>query len=117
MIDDVLIGTRLLSVPVVDGSRYLGTAKLHDLAQLPRAEWATTPVSELASTEGGTIPVTSTVGDALRALEEADEDRLPVVDADGGFVGLVSMSEILRLDQVLDATDGVQRTQARQNAT
>ncbi len=117
VIDDVLIGTRLLSVPVVDGSRYLGTAKLHDLAQLPRAEWATTPVSELASTEGGTIPVTSTVGDALRALEEADEDRLPVVDADGGFVGLVSMSEILRLDQVLDATDGAQRTQARQNAT
>lgn len=113
-----LVGSRLLSVPVVDGAAYLGTASLHDLTALDPERWADTPVRTVMAEDLPTIPLASTVGDALALLEEADADRLPVVD-DHGFVGVASVSEILRLDQVLEATEaGRQRAmQDRQNAT
>lgn len=113
-----LVGARLLSVPVVDGATYLGVASLHDLTALDPDRWATTPVREVMDDELPTIALGSTVGDALALLEEADADRLAVVD-DHGFVGVVSTSEILRLDEVLEATEaGRQRAmQDRQKAT
>lgn len=43
------------------------------------------------------------VRDALALMEEADVDMLPVVDGDV-FVGVVTTSEILRLDEILDQT-------------
>ncbi|MEZ5137508.1 MAG: CBS domain-containing protein [Acidimicrobiales bacterium] len=63
------------------------------------------------------VPLTATVGETLALLEDADADRLPVTD-DRGFVGVVSTSEILRLDEVLEATEaGRQRAmQDRQKA-
>jgi CBS domain-containing protein len=46
-----------------------------------------------------------TLGQALAAMERADIDRLPVVDDNGLFVGIVSTSQILKLDDILDQTD------------
>ncbi len=113
-----LLGARLLSVPVVDGARYLGTASLHDLTALDPDRWSETPVGDVMTTDVPTVPMGATVSEALAILEEADVDRLPVVD-DHGFVGVVSTSEILRLDEVLEATAASrQRTmQERQKAT
>ncbi|MEZ5181218.1 MAG: chloride channel protein [Acidimicrobiales bacterium] len=112
-----LLGSRLLSVPVVDGATYLGVASLHDLTGLDPERWADTPVSEVMDVEVPAVPLTATVGETLALLEDADADRLPVTD-DRGFVGVVSTSEILRLDEVLEATEaGRQRAmQDRQKA-
>jgi CBS domain-containing protein len=38
-------------------------------------------------------------------MEQADVDRLPVVDADGCFVGVVSTGQILRLHDILEQTE------------
>jgi CBS domain-containing protein len=47
-----------------------------------------------------------TLRDALVAMDEADVDRLPLADAQGGFIGIVELAEILKLDEILDETSG-----------
>ena len=46
---------------------------------------------------------TWTLREAVAAMQSADVDRLPVIDGDGRFIGVVSTSEILKLDEILDA--------------
>lgn len=113
-----LVGARLLSVPVVDGATYCGTASLHDLTGVDPDRWDDTPVAQVMATDVPAVPLSATVGEALALLEEADADRLPVVD-EHGFVGVISTSEILRLDEVLEATAASRQRamQERQNET
>ena len=47
--------------------------------------------------------ITWTLGQALAALEEADVDRLAITDH-GGFVGVVTTGELLKLGEILDRT-------------
>ncbi|MDZ7731716.1 MAG: CBS domain-containing protein [Acidimicrobiia bacterium] len=44
--------------------------------------------------------------DAVAAMESAGVERLAITDPDGTFVGMVSESEIVRLDEILDETGG-----------
>ena len=37
-------------------------------------------------------------------MEEHDLEQLPVTDADGRLIGVVTTDDILRLDQLLDET-------------
>ena len=45
------------------------------------------------------------LGQALTTMEHADIDRLPVVDNEGIFVGVVSTGQILKLDEILEQTE------------
>ncbi|QXC59650.1 chloride channel protein [Aquihabitans sp. G128] len=92
------------AVPVVDGATYLGMVLLHDIGTIAREAWPTTPVSDIARTEGPVGDVGWSLGTAVRAMEEADTDRLPILD-DGRYVGLVTTGEILKLDAILDRTE------------
>jgi CBS domain-containing protein len=47
-----------------------------------------------------------TLREAVTAMQAADVDRLPVVDSEGRFIGVVSTGEILKLDEILDQSDG-----------
>ena len=38
-------------------------------------------------------------------MDRTGLDLLPVIDADGGFVGIVTTADLLRLDEILRATD------------
>lgn len=95
---------RLRVVPVVDGSTYFGMVHATDLSQVPRDTWEETLVRDVARTDGPIGDVTWTLGDALRALERADEDRLAVLDG-GAYLGVVTTGEILKLDEILKATE------------
>lgn len=95
---------RLRVVPVVDGSEYVGMVHAADLGRLPRETWATTSVRDVARTDAPTGEVTWTLGEALRALEAADTDRLAVLDQ-GAYLGVVTTGEILKLDDILQATE------------
>jgi len=46
-----------------------------------------------------------TLREAVGAMQAADVDRLPVVDSSGRFIGVVSTSEILKLDEILGEAD------------
>lgn len=98
-----LVGTRQRSVAVVDGSSYLGVVRAEDLARVDREAWPTIPVTEVMRTD---LPVAApgwTVADAIRAMEDADADRLAVCD-DGRFAGMISAEDIVRLDDILRAS-------------
>jgi len=97
-----LIGNRQKSVPVVDDNHhYVGMARIDELDEVDEAKWETEPVTAIARTD---LPVGRpdwTLREAVEAMQAADVDRLPVVDAGGRFVGVVSTSEILKLDEIL----------------
>jgi len=95
---------RLRVVPVVDGATFIGMVHASDLSQVPRESWDTTLVMDVARTDGPVGDVTWTLGDALRALERADEDRMAVLDGDA-YLGVVTTGEILKLDEILKATE------------
>jgi predicted transcriptional regulator len=100
------IGNREQSVPVVEDNRYLGMCDLELVSEVPREHWESTTVEPIIRDD---LPVgrpTWFLRDAIAAMEEADVDRLAVVDGDNLFVGLVTRSEILKLDEVLDRTGG-----------
>ncbi len=95
---------RLRVVPVVDGSTFIGMVHAADLNQVPRDTWDTTPVKDVCRTNSPGGDISWTLGDALRTLEQADTDRLAVLDGDA-YLGVVTTGEILKLDEILEATE------------
>ena len=100
-----LVGNRQTSVPVVDGATYLGMMRLDEIDAVPRAEWDDTLVEQVMRSDIPTALPGWNLGQALATMEKADVDRLPVVDADGLFVGVVSTGQILKLDEILEQTE------------
>ncbi len=95
---------RLRTVPVVDGPTLRGMVALADIARLPRDEWDRTTAADLIRTDWPVGELTWTLADAVGAMEAADVDRLPILDA-GAFVGMVTTGEILKLDAILETTE------------
>lgn len=100
------MGERRREVPVVDGTRYLGICSLAGIAELDRGAWDTTSVSDVLSEDAPVGQVSWTLRDVVAALSSGDFEVLPVVDPDGTFVGIVTEAEIVRLDEILDQTEG-----------
>jgi CBS domain-containing protein len=103
-----LLGVRLLSVPVVDGATYVGMVYAEDLTQIERDRWARTSVGDVARRDQAVAELDWTLGQALATLEDADTDRLPVLE-DGAYVGMVTTGEILKLSEILDVTSTRER--------
>lgn len=103
------LGVRLLSVPVVDGATYVGMVYAEDLAGIERDRWARTTVGDVARRDQAVAQLDWTLGRALATLEDADTDRLPVLE-DGAYVGMVTTGEILKLSEILDVTSTRERT-------
>jgi CBS domain-containing protein len=97
---------RLRVVPVVDGDAFVGMAHLADIAHLRRTEWERTTVGAVARADAPTAELAWTLGRTLQAMEEADVDRLAVLDG-GRYVGLVTSGEILKLDHILDEAEAI----------
>ena len=101
-----LIGTRQKSVPVVDEShQYLGMARMDELDTVDEKDWEVTAVSAIARNDLPTGRPEWTLREAVEAMQAADVDRLPVLDSSGRFIGVVSTSEILKLDEILGEAD------------
>ena len=99
-----VLGRRERIVPVVEGERFLGLARLEDVSELSRDVWEETTISEHMATN---IPVGQpswTLRDAVAAMGEAEIDVLAVTDGNGTFIGVVSEDDILKLDEILDET-------------
>jgi CIC family chloride channel protein len=103
--DHHMLGVRLLAVPVVDGSTYRGIVHLRDITDLSPDQRTSTVVGDIARDDHTVGDLTWTVGRALAALEANDTDRLAVTDAAGAYVGLVTLGEVLKLDEILDAEE------------
>ncbi len=100
-----LLLVRETSVPVLEGSAYRGMISSDDLQARDPGEWDSTLVGDVAHEDWPTALPDWTVEQAVRAMEEADVDALPVLTREGSFVGIVTNAEIVRLDEILIQRD------------
>jgi CBS domain-containing protein len=101
-----LVAGRDRAVAVVDGVTYLGVISADDLAGVERDRWALTPVTDAMRAD---VPVAAPawlVSDAIRAMEDADVDLLAVCDGES-FLGVVTASAVLRLDEIIGRAHGI----------
>jgi chloride channel protein, CIC family len=108
-VDEIVWGNMLLTrhttVCVVDGSGYLGIVRLDDIGRVGRDDWSHVTVGTLARDDAPRAETAWSLEQALDAMQAADLDMLPVVDG-SRFVGVVTLNDIVRLDEILRRTDG-----------
>ena len=102
-----LLGRREREVPVVDGGTYLGMCGLEQMSDLERDAWNDTLVADIARRDLPAARPSWTLRDAVAQMDANDTDQLPVTDDDNTFIGVVRADDILRLDEILDETEGV----------
>ena len=100
-----LIGNREKAVPVVDGNRFVGVMRIEELHAVPQDRWAAEIVAAHMREDFPVVKPSVLLRDALAIMEESDVDLLPVVDGDV-FVGVVTTTEILKLDEILGHAQG-----------
>lgn len=100
-----VLGRRERVVPVVEGSTYLGMARLSELSSVNRDEWETTTVEAMMTTELPAGSPSWTVRDAVVAMEAADVEVLAVTDSAGSFIGVVTEDDVVRLGEILEETE------------
>ena len=99
-----VIGSRQRSVPVVDGADYVGTVRIDELREVPRDEWDETTIASIMRSDVPTARPDWLLRQAVEAMDVAALDRLPVTDGRGLFIGVVTMEEIIKLDDILRVT-------------
>ncbi len=97
------IGRRVTTVPVVDGSHYIGLALFDRVAEIPRAEWDETPIDAIVDTEAATARPSWSLRDATAAMLY---DVIAVTDSEQTFIGVVQEEEVVRLKEILAETGG-----------
>ena len=105
LVNEHLLVTRQTTVPVLDGSTFVGVVSLEDLTAVARERWPTTKVLDVVPAAQPTARPSWTVEEAVRAMDASDRDVLGVVDDQGRFVGLVTLPGLVRLDEILGTTE------------
>ncbi len=98
------IGRRQSAVPVVDGATYLGQCSVERAAAVERDDWESTPVGRILDEAPSARP-SWRLRDAIAAMDRTGADQIAVTDGEGGFVGVVYESEIVKLGEILDQTE------------
>jgi CIC family chloride channel protein len=105
LLTETFVTSRHTTVPIVDHGIYVGIVTLDDLRTVDREERRVTLARALVHDDAPRALPTWSVEQAIRAMSDAGRDLLPVVDIDGTFVGIVTTTDLLRLDEILAATD------------
>lgn len=94
------------AVPIVDErGTYLGMVLLDDVLAVEPDAWAGVVLAEVARDD---VPVGRpgwTLGQALRAMIDADLDHLPIVDRAGALRGVVTSEAIIDRSRLMDRLD------------
>jgi Zn-dependent protease/predicted transcriptional regulator len=84
-------------VLVRDHEGPVGLVTLHEIKAVPEAERANTPIGQVMRPRARlvTVQLDATLWQALKTLQEAGVNQLPVLDAEGRFVGMLSRERLL----------------------
>jgi chloride channel protein, CIC family len=100
-LNEHLPSARARSMPVVDGDgSYLGVVRLRDVQDVPRSDRATTTVGSLMANVPTAEPVWP-LRQALETMQAHDLQRISVVDENGKFLGLLTLSDIAGFDELV----------------
>jgi CBS domain-containing protein len=102
------------AVLVTEGGRLAGIFSERDLLRrvvAARLDPAATPIGEVATLEPVTVTAATPIGECARLVRERDVRHLPVVDAEGRPVGILSTRDLLhlaldQLDELVDRARG-----------
>src|SRR5690606_28572021 len=97
LVDDFIMKTDERGFAVVEGERLAGMVCLEDVRQVPRADWETTPVSQIMTPASQLEAVTprEDANEAFNRLARRDVRQVPVVQ-DGRLVGMLRRRDITR---------------------
>lgn len=98
-----LLSSREKAVAVVDAGGYEGIMRIEELQAVPHEQWTTERVGEHLRTDFPIPKPDMSIRDALSLIEAADVDLTPMLDGDA-FVGVVTTTDIPKLDEILDQT-------------
>lgn len=104
LLGEHFVAANARSIPVVNDGRYLGMVRIEEVENVSRDEYETTEVSEVMLTSLPSAELSWNLRKAIAVMEDEGVSRLAVTDR-GRLVGVVTTSEILRLDEILDETD------------
>jgi Zn-dependent protease/CBS domain-containing protein len=110
-----MIQERHTGYPVMENGRLAGLVTLDDARSVAEVERDAVQVRDVMSSNLTTVTPTTDAMTAITLMSEAGVGRLPVVDADGQLVGLISRSdlmtsfEIIRQSQNVKPREGVGR--------
>jgi IMP dehydrogenase len=100
-LDQVCGQYRVSGLPVVDASNtLLGIITNRDLRFVPVAEWASTKVNEVMTSESLiTGPVGISRDEATALLRKHKRERLPLIDEAGHLGGLITVKDFVKSEQ------------------
>ncbi|MFW2382662.1 MAG: chloride channel protein [Acidimicrobiales bacterium] len=103
-IHNLAIGQQVKTVPVLDGSRYLGLCTVAACSAVDREKWSETLVTEVMDADAPVGAPNWYVRDAMVAMQQGDYDMLAIIADDDVFVGVVSAEDIVRLEEIIEVT-------------
>ncbi|MDN5600115.1 MAG: IMP dehydrogenase, partial [Brachybacterium sp.] len=96
---------RVSGLPVVgEDQRLLGICTNRDLRFIPVAEWVSTKVGDVMTTELFTAPDDVTAEQATAMLRKNKRERLPLIDGDDRLTGLITVKDFVKSEQFPDAS-------------
>ena len=81
--------------PVMDGGDLVGMVTLEDAREVREVERDAYRVEDVMATEVASVGADTDAMTALQTMQEHGVGRLPVLDADGELVGLISRSDLM----------------------
>lgn len=100
------LGRRQRVVPVVDGAVYRGLCSVEAASTVERDRWEDEPIESILVDDVPTARPSWTLRDAVAAMDQVGTDLIAVTDESGNFIGVVYESEIVKLGEILDETEG-----------
>lgn len=97
-VDDYIFKHHFKMFPVVDNDKLVGCVTLNQVKEIPRAEWASRRVGELASgcSKENTISPDQDAMKALSIMSRTNSSRLMVVQGEK-LVGVIALKDMMRL--------------------
>ncbi|MDQ3704723.1 MAG: site-2 protease family protein [Chloroflexota bacterium] len=98
LLSQYILPGNLRVLPVVQEGRLLGIVTLSDLENIPQEEWGTVTAVDVmtGSARLRVAHPSDRLDKVMDTLMESDFDQLPVVDARGTLVGMLTRAHILR---------------------
>ena len=99
-----MFAERHTGYPVVDDEGLVGMVTLDDAREVREVERDAYTVGEAMSREVTSVTPEANAMDALRRMRSEDVGRLPVIDADGDLVGIVSRTDLMTAFDIIRST-------------
>ena len=97
LMEDYIYRYHYKMFPVVDREKLMGVVTINQLKEVPRGEWGSHTVKEIAETctEGNTIDPEADATQAIEKMNRVGTSRLMVIDR-GKLVGILALRDLLK---------------------